>query len=32
MSAAAVSIIAQLWLCIEPGARRASRFGNPVSA
>ena len=32
MGAAAVSIIAQLWLCIEPGARRANRFGNPVSA
>lgn len=32
MGAAAVSIVAQLWLCIEPGARRANRFGNPVSA
>lgn len=32
MGAAAVSIIAQLWLCIEPDARRANRFGNSVSA
>lgn len=28
MGTAAVSIFAQLWLCIEPGARRANRFGN----
>ncbi len=32
MGAAAGSIIAQLWLCIEPGSRRPNRFGNPVSA
>lgn len=32
MGAAAASIIAQLWLCIEPGSKRANRFGNPVSA
>jgi uncharacterized membrane protein YhaH (DUF805 family) len=28
MGMAAVSIFAQLWLCIEPGTRRANRFGN----
>lgn len=28
MSLAAVSIFAQLWLCLEPGTRRANRFGN----
>lgn len=28
MGVAAVSIFAQLWLCIEPGTRRANRFGN----
>ena len=32
MGAAAASIIAQFWLCIEPGSKRANRFGNPVSA
>lgn len=32
MGAAAISIIAQLWLCIEPGAKRPNRFGNPASA
>lgn len=32
MGAAAASIIAQFWLSIEPGSKRANRFGNPVSA
>ena len=32
MAIAALGIITQLWLCIEPGSRSANRFGNPLSA